>query len=204
MKKTWIILAIIVLILAGIFLGTIVYRNTNIAKNNKIENKTQIISETVTDECTQEWEDLQQENKLGIEANSVEEKISPNCFITLRKYYKQCKHIVNEYTEISEKLINKTKDDLQEEYPEWSIEKFSSNKIILYKEFEGECNEHYILRNNDGKISIYKINEDNIEELYEKTDIYIDFLPEKDKIDIQNGIKVNGKEELNQLIEDFE
>ena len=32
----------------------------------------------------------------------------------------------------------------------------------------------------------------------------IDYLTETDKIAIENGIRVNGLEELNQLIEDFE
>ncbi len=54
------------------------------------------------------------------------------------------------------------------------------------------------------KIAIYRINENNEEELYEETEIAIDYLTETDKVNIQNGIRVNGNENLNQLIEDFE
>ena len=48
------------------------------------------------------------------------------------------------------------------------------------------------------------INENNEEELYEETEIAIDYLTETDKVNIQNGIRVNGNENLNQVIEDFE
>ena len=42
------------------------------------------------------------------------------------------------------------------------------------------------------------------EEVYEKTEISVEYLTETDKVEIQNGIRVNGVEELNQLLEDFE
>ena len=73
-----------------------------------------------------------------------------------------------------------------------------------YKEYSGECGEHYMLREKNGKIAIYKINEKQEEEIYENTEISVEYLAEADKVNIKNGIRVNGKEELNQLIEDFE
>ena len=42
------------------------------------------------------------------------------------------------------------------------------------------------------------------EKEYEETDIYTEYLTETDKNNIQKGIYVNGKQNLNQLIEDFE
>ena len=84
------------------------------------------------------------------------------------------------------------------------MKEFSPTQITLYREYDTECGEHYIVRNKDGKIAIYRINENNEEELYEETEIAIDYLTETDKVNIQNGIRVNGNENLNQLIEDFE
>ena len=54
------------------------------------------------------------------------------------------------------------------------------------------------------KVVIQTYFENNEEELYEETEIAIDYLTETDKVNIQNGIRVNGNENLNQLIEDFE
>ena len=101
-------------------------------------------------------------------------------------------------------LVNKTEEDLKREYPYWQIEKYSSNEIILYKEFNSNCGQHFLVKGDEGKITVYKVNENGEEEVYEKTEISVEYLSETDKIKIMEGIKVNGIEELNQLLEDFE
>lgn len=201
MKKSCIIILIAAVIIVGIIFGLSIYTKNN-NKNNIIEKEIKEISEKVTDECIEEYKKIEQNTE--IETSSNEEKISPNCIITLKRYYNECGHTINEYTDIPQNLVNGTQENLEKEYKNWIIEKFSSNQIILYKEFESNCGQHFILRNDNGKITIYRINENNEEEIYEKTEIAIDYLTETDKIQIQNGIRVNGIEELNQLIEDFE
>ena len=204
MKKSWLIILVLAIIVIGIITGVYIYnRNKKIGKNI-VDNEINIVSETITDECTEEYEKLEEQAKLEIETNSSEEKISPNCLITLKRYYDECQHTINEYLDIPKDLVNGTKSDLQREYPNWEIQKYSNNEIILYKEFNSNCGQHFVLRDVDGKINIYKINENNEEELYEKTEISVEYLTETDRIEIQNGIRVNGIEELNQLIEDFE
>ena len=204
MKRNWIIILIIAIILIGIIVGILIYKNGNKKSSNIVQNKINEVSEKVTDECTEEWSKLNETAKKDIETNSSEEKISPNCLITIKKYYKGCGHTTNEYLDISKELVNKTKEDLQKKYEGYEIQEFSSTGVTLYKEYDGECGEHYVVREDNGKISIYRINENKEEELYEKTEISIDYLTETDKMNIKNGINVNGKEKLNQLIEDFE
>ena len=53
-------------------------------------------------------------------------------------------------------------------------------------------------------VTIYQVLEDGIEQELETTGITTEYLPDTDKINMKNGIQVNGKQELNQLIEDFE
>ena len=204
MKKSWIIILIFAIIIIGIISGLAINSQKKNSKNKIIENEINEVSEKVTDECTEEYEEIEEQAKLEIETNSSEEKISPNCLLTLKRYYSECQHTINEYIDISQSLVNGTEEDLKEEYPNWEIRKYSTNEIVLYKEFDSNCGQHFVLRNDDGKITIYKINENNEEEIYEKTEISVDYLTETDKIEIQNGIRVNGLEELNQLIEDFE
>lgn len=199
MKKTWIISLIIIVIMIGIVTGIILYntKQKNKNDNNMIENEINKISEKVTDDCINEYID-------EIETNSNEEKISPNCLLILKRYYDECQHTINEYVDIPQDLVNGTEDDLKKEYPYWKIEKFSSTEIVLYKEFNSNCGQHFILKEDNGKITVYKINENSEEEVYEKTEISLEYLSETDKIKIKDGIKVNGIEELNQLLEDFE
>lgn len=199
MKKTWIISLIIIVIMIGIVTGIILYNTKQKDKNdnNMIENEINKISEKVTDDCINEYID-------EIETNSNEEKISPNCLLILKRYYDECQHTIKEYVDIPQDLVNGTEDDLKKEYPYWEIEKFSSTEIVLYKEFNSNCGQHFILKEDNGKITVYKINENSEEEVYEKTEISLEYLSETDKIKIKDGIKVNGIEELNQLLEDFE
>ena len=204
MKKSWIIILIFAIIIIGIIAGLAIYDKNGKSKNNIVENEINIVSEKVTDECTEEYEELERQAKLDIETNSSEEKISPNCLIILKRYYNECQHTINEYIDIPQNLVNGTQEDLEKEYPNWEIQKYSSTEIILYREFDSNCGQHFILRNDNGKITVYKINEEMQEEVYEKTEISVEYLTEADKVEIQNGIRVNGIEELNQVIEDFE
>ena len=202
MKKIWMIIPIILVILIGIVVGRLIYNNNGklANKNNIIQNEINIVSEKVTDDCIEEYQEVQEE----IATNSQEEKISPNCLLILKKYYDECNHTINEYVDVPQDLVNGTEEDLKKEYQYWQIEKYSSNEIILYKEFNSNCGQHFVLREDEGKITVYKINENNEEEIYEKTEISVEYLSETDKGKISEGIKVNGIEELNQLLEDFE
>ena len=204
MKKSWIIILFIAIIIIGVIAGISIYNKNEKSQNVNVENEINKVSEKVTDECTQEYEELERQARLEIETNANEEKISPNCLITLKRHYNECNHTINEYIDVSQSLVNGTQKDLENEYKNWEVQKYSSNDIILYREFDSNCGQHFILRDDNGKITIYKINENNEEEVYEKTEISVEYLTETDKAEVRNGIRVNGIEELNQLIEDFE
>ena len=84
------------------------------------------------------------------------------------------------------------------------IQTFSSNEIVLYKQEEGSCGEHYLLKSENGIVSIYQVLDNGNLEKIEETEISVEYLPETDKINMEKGIEVNGKQNLNQLLEDFE
>lgn len=199
MNRTIITLISVIIVIIAIITGGIIY---NLRENEMSEEKiTKVAQEKIVDECTDEYEQMQEEI---LQTNAEDEKISPNCFITLKKIYKKCGHETSQHLEISEELVNKTKEELQEKYNGWEIEKFSDTEIILSKEEEGTCGEHYMVRDNNGQVTVYEILEDGNEIEYEITDISTEYLTDTDKINMENGIEINGKQNLNQLIEDFE
>lgn len=201
MKKSIIISAIIVLFILGTVIGIILIKNSSDqAEETKIAESN---NEVIYDECTDEYEEMVQNNTLVEETSSEGEKISPNCSIIFRRHYNDCGHTIEQYSSIPTELVNKTEEDLQQQYEGWTIEEFSRNQIVLYREFDSECGEHYILREKDGKVAIY-LKTGDTEELVEETDIATEFLTETDRIELQNGIEANGRVELNQLIEDYE
>ena len=204
MKKSIIISAIIVLFILGTVIGTILIKN--FSDQEKTETETEIAEqnqEEIYDECTDEYEEMIESNTLVEETSSEGEKISPNCSIIFRRHYNDCGHTIEQYASIPTELVNKTEEDLQEQYEGWTIEEFSRNQIVLYREFDSECGEHYVLREKDGKVVVY-LKTGDTEELVEETDIATEFLTETDRIALQNGIEANGRVELNQIIEDYE
>ena len=193
MNKTIMSIIAIIVIIGAIIIGV------QICKPNKEQEDiiTKVSDEKIEDDCTDEYQEIQEEM---LQANSTEEKISPNCFITMKKTYNKCGHTTSEYIAIPKELVNKTKEDLEEKYAGWTIDKFSDTQIVISKKEEGECGEHYIVKDKEGKVVIYKLLEDGTENEYEVTDISTEYITDTDKINMKNGIKVNGKQELNQLI----
>ena len=62
----------------------------------------------------------------------------------------------------------------------------------------------YVLRLKNDIIEVYYLDDNNQEILYKTTEISAKYLPEEDVKKIEKGIRVEGIEKLNQLLEDFE
>ena len=84
--------------------------------------------------------------------------------------------------------------------------KFTPKEVTLHKEFEGTCGEHFTLKDENGLVVIYKVLADGTKQIYEKTEISTEFLPEPDLLQMQSedGIQLYSLEELNKVLEDFE
>lgn len=190
----------IIVVIGAMFTATAIFTPKRNADVESIQ--TEIAEEEILDDCTDEYEEMEYEET--VRANTQEEKTSPNCSLTTKTYYKKCGHTKSEYTQLPQDFVNLTQDEIQEKYQEYKIEEFTTNAIVLYQEKEGDCGEHYMVKDKDGMVKVYQILEDGSEQELETTGITTEYLPETDKINMKNGIQVNGKQNLNQLIEDFE
>lgn len=199
MKKIGIILAFVIIFIIAIFVGIHMYNSTNKTNNDKNVENTVNTNKIVVNQI-----DYSVKNDITIKTNTNEEKISPKATITLKRKYMKCGHVLKEYKHIPEELVNLTKEEVKEKYEDWEIENFTSSALILIKEEVGFCDEHYILRKKEDVIAIYKLDEEGKETLDELTGISVEYLTENDKMEIEKGIKVYGKEELNSMLEDYE
>jgi len=198
MNRIIIILLTIVVIIAAMVTAVFIYMPEE-------ENKAEVeIKDVAMGNATNEEKNVTQNTTNMIETNANEERISPNAFITFKQIYKKCGHTTSEFVEVPQEFVNLNEDELKQKYTDWNIEKFTDTDIILNKEVEGSCNEHYIVRDVDGTVTVFHILEDGTEEEYMITDIATEYLTDTDKIEMEKGIKINGKQNLNQLIEDFE
>ena len=203
MKRAIIILSVALVIIISVCTAFFIkdLNKEDIEEKDDIE-VSDINNEPVTDECVDEATDFE---KIEIEeTNSNEEKTSPNCSLTMKRYYNECGHSIEEYSNLNKELVNKTKDEIQKVYSAWTIDKFSNNEIVISRSFESQCGEHYVVRDKNGKVVIYLLSGDGTESELQETQIATEFLTENDKIELKNGIRANGKQELNQVIENFE
>lgn len=198
MKKYTIIGIIISVMIIGFFTGSYLYKINQIQRNNKQVE----ISEQIEDECTAIAE-LNNKEEL-INANSKEQKTSPNCTIIFKIYYQQCGHLIEKKEEIKTSEVNLTEEELKNKFKDWQLQKFTSSEIVLYKEVDDFCNEHYVLREKNGNIAVFSVDQINKEELVQITDISIEYLEEEDLEKLKSGIYINSKKELNKTLEDFE
>ena len=199
MKKCAIIAIIIVGVILGFLTGVYLYKI-----NHVDNNKQKIIAETIEDECTAIEELNDEEFEDFIKTSNEEEKTSPNCAIVLKVYHEACKHLIEKKQSIEETQVNMTEEELKERFSDWEVQKFTPTEIVLYKEVPEFCDEHYLLKEENGYISIYKLDENDNEEFFQTTEISTEYLTDEDLEQIKNGIKIYTEKELNKTLEDFE
>lgn len=199
MKKYTIIAIIIVGVLMGFLTGIYLYKINKIDKDEK-----DIIAETIEDECTAIGQLDDEGFEEFIKTNSEEEKTSPNCVITLKIYHEACEHLIETRQSIEEAEVNMTEEELKERFKDWEVQKFTPTEIVLYKEVEEFCNEHYLLKDENGYITIYRLDENEKAEFFNTTEISTEYLTPEDLDKIKDGIKVYTDKELNKTLEDFE
>lgn len=192
MKKSIIVtMIIIVLFLLSIGIGFYYIKNNS---EEQVEEYAEIV----------ERDEESDSVAKTIEANTNKVKITPNTKLVLKKYYTKCNHTINSYVELPKELVNLDENGLKKQYSEWEVQKFTEDEVVLLKEEDAFCNEHYILKEKDGRIAIFKVDQSGEEILEEITSISTEYLTQNDLLNIKNGIKVYGIEELNKTLEDYE
>ena len=189
MRKITIIIITIGIIL-GFLIGIYLYNTNQESKNLIISEKEEAKTET---------------KKEDKEVSNQEKLITPNTKIIIKTYYKDCNHIIEESATPADEWINLNEEELSKQANNFTIQKFSPAEVVLYKEENGFCNEHYLLIEKNGYIEVYFLDEKGeMKFMTNIVDIATELLPEKDREELKTGIKVYGKKELNKKIEDFE
>ncbi len=200
MKKSIIFIIIGILIFSVTIVGTIWYLNKDNTAKTKIQSEQELAVEDYEDECTEEYEELEQ----TLQTNSNNILVSPNAQIVIYTHYRACNHDKKTIEDVPKEIVNMNENEVRKYYKDYEIKDFSQHYIELYKEDEGICDEHYVIREKNGVLIVYKQDENKKEDIYEETEISYQYLTDTDKITISNGLEVVGKENLNKIIEDFE
>lgn len=137
------------------------------------------------------------------EVIAQETRVSPYAKMVIEKKFSKCGHTTVNILEVPKELINLTENEIEERYGGWELTSFSEKEFTLYRVIEANCDDHYVLKDEDGYIAVYAELTDEIKNLVEKTEIDVNSLREEDRIDLSEGIRIYGKEELTSLMEDF-
>ena len=143
------------------------------------------------------------ENNDVITVSIDETKLSPNAEMVIKKNFKLCGHTTVNRMNIPMEMVNYTQTQVEEKYTGWQIEKFTQEEVILSKEMEANCGEHYVLKIEEEKLKIYnQITKDKYNYI-DELNIQIELLPSLEIAELEHGIKVYGEEELNNLVENY-
>lgn len=148
-----------------------------------------------------------EENSISnevLQASAIEEKVLPTAEFAMKKVYNECGHFKFEYAELPQELVNLTEEEVEDYYKDWEIEEFSPSKIILTKEINSLCDEHFIIKLGEKYVQVFHLEPDGNLVVYETTDISREYLPEEDIKKLEEGIYVFGEGKLNSILEDFE
>lgn len=199
--KKWFIMGILITVVLAIVItiGIQIYMNRDVSEYQISSEKQLAHEEEKNIQTNQESENIQ-----SITTSVVEDKISPNAIIIFKIYYQACGHTVTQTIDVPKDLVNQGRKEVLKRYKDWDIASFENTEIVLYKDAEGICNEHYLIKENNGYVAVYYLDEQGNETLKETTSIVMSYLPETDIYRLKEGIKVIGDEQLNATLEDYE
>ncbi len=184
----------------GLYAGIDMNKENSIASNTTVNEPVQdVVIKTIQKENREDNIDSGE----AIEVAVSEERVSPYSKLIVKKVFSKCSHTTVDIIDMPKELINLTKKEFQEKYSGWQIEKFADDEIILLGTINGNCEDHFVLKENEGTIAIYnELTEDKMN-LLKTLDVNVELLTNDDKMSLKEGIKVYGKQELNSIIEDY-
>ena len=93
--------------------------------------------------------------------------------------------------------------ELQSIYNGWQIVSFSAEKVILRSQINGRSDESYIIGESEGYLAVFYEDAQKVIRLKERTDLPLSALSADDAMQIREGLRVLGEENLAKLLSDY-
>jgi hypothetical protein len=174
-------------------------------------------SYTLLTEMFQEEERIGNEkpqvNKAGALSDSFEplaavkppQTTSQETTFIFERTYKSCGHNSISYRSATAEEAGLSKEQIESMYSSWAIKEFSPSIVWLCEEVDGYCPNHYIVKEKDGCIAIYRPLEDGQGfYLVHQTNIDTAFLSADIQERIKEGWVVDSLEQVEQLMESWD
>jgi len=154
-----------------------------------------------------------QVNKAGTLSDSFEplaavqpsQTTSRETTFIFERTYKACGHNSITYRSATAEETGFSQQQIEEMYSSWEIKEFSPSIVWLCREVDDYCPNHYIIRENDGCIAIYRPVEDGQGvNLVHQTNIEVSLLNADIQERIKEGWIVDSLEQLELLMESWD
>jgi hypothetical protein len=123
-------------------------------------------------------------------------------------YYTLCGHTVIDSNIVYGISLNELKKDELKKQKEknlnYDIAEEKENKLVFRRKLEQYCPNHFEVKIENSKVVIYNVVSQGVKTLYKNTDIEEQWVRPELIEELNKGVVVNSKEELNSLIEDIE
>lgn len=199
MNRVYEYLFVMIALISGVSIGLYTGISYNPKANIKLEVEDREIPEG--GEVARPIQDVviskvQEEQDKVVEVVMSEVKITPYTQLVIKKKFTKCGHDSINAMTVPLELINFTKEELQEKYTGWNIEEFSEEQVVLSRNIESNCENHFVIKNKDEDVFVYKeLTEDKIN-FIEEIDVNLDLLSEEDREALEEGIRLYGQEEV--------
>lgn len=158
-------------------------------------------------EMPDEIQHVNQQNKSNLtHALAVEvSKIDTDSTMVLERLYTTCNHVLIEEHPMESRYTGKTEQEMAAAFPEWQLKHFTSNRVVFLIKIESFCPDHYIIKEEDGFLVIFRPDKDTgLPLVLEATNIPFDRLNSEMQEMTTGGIVVDSIEEVEQLLENWE
>jgi len=156
-------------------------------------------------------------NKAGMLPDSMEnitldkqaieppEVVSAETLFVFRRHYKLCGHDKEHERYATLEEVGLPEDEVKLLHPEWRITEFSSSRVLLTKEIDVSCPDHYLIKEKDGYVAVFQSIENGEGVLMLcQTRMNVAFLETDTRNQVREGIIVDSLEDVENLIESWD
>ncbi len=195
-KEFWITVCLTIFTALGTFFLTYISVNQKFINQN-------YANEATTNEYVINQEQTLEETTKAVVAVNVP-RITPSTKLVYEYYYEEDGQVKVEEEVPPYFLIDMTRKDLEENYPDWQLKSFSQAEVVMRKNISGKSKERYIIKEYDGYVAVFFEEPVDGVSLRELTDTPVSSLSAEDREKLKTGINVIGEEALMNALEDYE
>ena len=123
-------------------------------------------------------------------------------------YYTLCNETITKsetvYDTNVDELLEIEKSKQSASSKEYEVKEKTKERLVFYRELDQNCPNHFNVKLENGVIVIYSVVNESVSTVYKTIDIAQELIRPELVEELNLGIEINSKEELNLFIEDIE